>query len=180
VKSGFGKLGPNNKSFSFQASKFEGFRSSFTMQGACETTQRKLKGTKKHAKSDTLCCAIRDNFASAFVCVPSSKGFVRVKKNTNATKCLPDVLMALGGQGNTHESLLDLLTHIAQNEDCKATWEEAVRANGLIVVMLCWSNKRSWKDSVTWARTLVSKITKMKQKPIEDLELSEILAQERQ
>jgi hypothetical protein len=44
--------------------------------------------------------------------------------------------MALGGPDNIQESLLDLLTYIGQNEDYKATWEEAVKANGLIVPVL--------------------------------------------
>jgi hypothetical protein len=46
VKFGFGKSGPNNKLFSFQASKFECFGSTFMIQDACETTQRKVKGMK--------------------------------------------------------------------------------------------------------------------------------------
>jgi hypothetical protein len=92
---------------------------------------------KNHANSNALHCMLRDNFTSAFVRVPSSKGgFVRVKKNANETKWLHDVLTALGGPDNFHESLLDLLTCVAQNEECKATWEEAVRANGLIVPVL--------------------------------------------
>jgi hypothetical protein len=76
---------------------------------------------KKYSKSNTLHCMIQDNFTSAFVRVPSSKGLVRMKKNANETEWLPDVLTALGGPGNNHKSLLDLLTCIAQNEDCKAT-----------------------------------------------------------
>ncbi len=46
------------------------------------------------------------------------------------------MLTALGGPGNEKESLLDLLTCIGQNEDYKATWEEAVRSNGLVVPTL--------------------------------------------
>jgi hypothetical protein len=48
----------------------------------------------------------------------------------------PDMLMALGGPGNEHKSLLDLLTYIGQNEDNRAMWEEAVRSNGLVVPTL--------------------------------------------
>ncbi len=44
--------------------------------------------------------------------------------------------MALGGPDNIQESLLDLLTYIGQNEDYKATWEEAVRPNGLVLPSL--------------------------------------------
>ena len=91
---------------------------------------------KKHTKSNTLYCRIRDDFTSSFVHVPSSKGFLRLKENARKTNWLPDVLMALGGPDNIQESLLDLLTYIGQNEDYKATWEEAVRANGLIVPVL--------------------------------------------
>jgi hypothetical protein len=91
---------------------------------------------ENHASSNTLHCMLRDNFTSAFVRVPSSKGFVRMKKNANETKWLHDVLTALGGPDNFYESLLDLLTYVAQNEECKATWEEAARANGLIVPVL--------------------------------------------
>jgi hypothetical protein len=36
---------------------------------------------KKHAKSNTLYCKICPNFLSSFVHVPSSKGFVRMKKS---------------------------------------------------------------------------------------------------
>jgi hypothetical protein len=46
------------------------------------------------------------------------------------------MLMALGGPGNEHESLLDLLTYIRQDKDYKAMWEEAVRSNGLVVPAL--------------------------------------------
>jgi hypothetical protein len=75
------------------------------------------------ANSNAPRCMLRDNFTSAFVRVPSSKGFVRMKKNANETKWLHDVLTALGGPDNFHESLLDLLTCVAQNEEHKATWE---------------------------------------------------------
>jgi hypothetical protein len=46
VKGGLRKFGSDKKLFSFQASKFESFRSTFSIQDACETTQRKLKGMK--------------------------------------------------------------------------------------------------------------------------------------
>ncbi len=46
MKAGTGNLGKRDKLFSFQSSKFESFRSSFTIQDACETTQRKVKGMK--------------------------------------------------------------------------------------------------------------------------------------
>jgi hypothetical protein len=39
-----------------------------------------------------------------------------MKENAQKTKWLPDVLTALGGPGNKHESLLDLLTYIGQND----------------------------------------------------------------
>jgi hypothetical protein len=91
---------------------------------------------KKHDKSNTLYCKIRNDFTSSFVHVPSSKGFVRMKENARKTKWLPDVLTALGGPGKEHESLLDLLTYIGQNDDYKATWEAAVRMNGLVLPTL--------------------------------------------
>jgi hypothetical protein len=59
-----------------------------------------------------------------------------MKKNAKKTKWFPDMLMVLGGPGNEHESLLDLLTYIGQNEDYRAMWEEAVRSNGLVVPTL--------------------------------------------
>jgi hypothetical protein len=59
-----------------------------------------------------------------------------MKKNAKKTKWFPDMLMALGGPGNEHESLLDLLTYIRQNKDYRAMWEEAVRSNGLVVPTL--------------------------------------------
>jgi hypothetical protein len=49
-----------------------------------------------------------------------------MKVNAQKTKWLPDVLTALGGPGKEHESLLDVLTYIGQNEEYRATWEEAV------------------------------------------------------
>ena len=58
----------------------------------------------------------------SFVLVPLSKGFVRIKENARETKWLPNVLTALGGPGNEHESLLYLLTYIRQNDDYRATW----------------------------------------------------------
>jgi hypothetical protein len=50
-----------------------------------------------------------------------------MKKNARKTKWVPDMLTALDGPGNKQESLLDLLVYIGQNDDYKATWEEAVR-----------------------------------------------------
>ncbi len=91
---------------------------------------------KKHDKSNTLYCKIRNDFTSSFVHVPSSKGFVRMKENARKTKWLPDVLTALGGPGKEHESLLDLLTYIGQNNDNKAAWEAAVRMNLLVLPTL--------------------------------------------
>ncbi len=46
AKAGLGKLGHDNNLFSFQASKFESFRSVFMIQDACEVTHRKVKGLK--------------------------------------------------------------------------------------------------------------------------------------
>jgi hypothetical protein len=91
---------------------------------------------KKHTKSKTLYCKIRENMTSSFVHVPSSKGYVRMKENARKTKWIPDMLTALGGPGNEKESLLDLLTCIGQNEEYNATWEEAVRSNGLVLPSL--------------------------------------------
>ncbi len=91
---------------------------------------------KKHDKSNTLYCKIRNDFTSSFVHIPSSKGFVRMKENARKTKWLPDVLTALGGTGNEHESLLDLLTFIGQSDDYKATWEAAVKMNRLVLPTL--------------------------------------------
>jgi hypothetical protein len=91
---------------------------------------------QKHAKSNTLYCKIRHDFTSSFVHVPSSKGFVGLKQNARRTKWLPDVLTALGGGVNQQETLLDLLTYIGQVEEYKDTWEEAVRASGLVLPAL--------------------------------------------
>jgi hypothetical protein len=52
---------------------------------------------KKHGNSNTLYCKIRSNLTSSFVHVPSSKGFVRMKKNARKMKWFPDMLTALGG-----------------------------------------------------------------------------------
>jgi hypothetical protein len=46
VKFGLGKSAKHNNLVSFQASKFESFRSAFTIQELCETTQGKVKGRK--------------------------------------------------------------------------------------------------------------------------------------
>jgi hypothetical protein len=59
-----------------------------------------------------------------------------MKENARKTNWLPDVLTALGGPDNKLESLLDLLIYTGQNEEYKATWEETVRANGLILPVL--------------------------------------------
>jgi hypothetical protein len=92
---------------------------------------------QKHAKSNTLYCKIRSDFTSAFVHVPSSKGFAGMKQNARRTKWLPDVLRALGGPGgNQQETLLDLLSYIGQDEEHKQTWELAVRASGLVLPAL--------------------------------------------
>jgi hypothetical protein len=91
---------------------------------------------RKFSKSSTLFCKIRNDFTSSFVHIPSSKGSIRMKENARKTKWLPNVLTALGGPGHERESLLDVLTYIGQNEEYKATWEEAVRANGLVLPTL--------------------------------------------
>jgi hypothetical protein len=46
------------------------------------------------------------------------------------------MLTALGGAGNNQESLLDLLMYIGEEDDYKATWEEAVKSNGLVLPTL--------------------------------------------
>ncbi len=46
MKAGLGKLGHDNKFFSFQASKFESFCSVFMIQDACVAAQCKVKGLK--------------------------------------------------------------------------------------------------------------------------------------
>ena len=91
---------------------------------------------KKHGNSNTLYCKIRPNLTSSFVHVPSSKGFVRLKKNAHKTKWLPNMLTALRGPGNNQESLLDLLMYIGQDDEYKAMWEKAVKSNGLVLPTL--------------------------------------------
>jgi hypothetical protein len=59
-----------------------------------------------------------------------------MKANARKMKWLPVALTALGGPGNEHENLLDLLNYIGQNDNYKATWEEAVRSNGLVLPTL--------------------------------------------
>jgi hypothetical protein len=59
-----------------------------------------------------------------------------MKENARKTKWLPDVLTALGGPGIEHESLLDLLTYIGQNDEYKVTWEAAAKMNGLVLPTL--------------------------------------------
>jgi hypothetical protein len=60
-----------------------------------------------------------------------------MKENAHKMNWLPDVLTALGSPANKLESSLpDLLAYIGQNEEYKATWEEGVRANGLILPVL--------------------------------------------
>jgi hypothetical protein len=73
---------------------------------------------------------------SSFIHVPSSKGFIGMKKNAQKTNWLPHMLMALGGQGNKQEKLLDLLVYIDQNNNYNAMWEEAIRSNGLLLPTL--------------------------------------------
>jgi hypothetical protein len=52
------------------------------------------------------------------------------------------MLTALGGAGNNQESLLDLLMYIGQEDDYKATWEEAVKSNGLVLPTLDGTSSR--------------------------------------
>jgi hypothetical protein len=59
-----------------------------------------------------------------------------MNENARKTKWLPDVLTALGRPGNEHESLLDLLTYIGQNDEYKAMWEAAARMNGFVLPTL--------------------------------------------
>jgi hypothetical protein len=46
VKGGLGKLGRDKELMSFQPSKFESFRSKFSMEDVCETTLQYVKGLK--------------------------------------------------------------------------------------------------------------------------------------
>jgi hypothetical protein len=66
---------------------------------------------KKHDKSNTLYCKIRNDFTSLFVHVPSSKGFVQMKENSWKTKWLPDVLMALDGPDETIHRRIRIVQH---------------------------------------------------------------------
>ena len=67
---------------------------------------------KKRHGTTTLQCDLGDNRMSSFVFVPSCKDHTRVRKNVTKTKWLVNVLLALGGPGNEHDSLLNLLTYI--------------------------------------------------------------------
>jgi hypothetical protein len=91
---------------------------------------------------------------------------VRTKVNARRTKWIPDVLTALGGPGNEQESLiLDLLTYIGQNDDYKATWEEAIRFNCLalptldgvatkaILQSMCNTNKSQMRQLLSCLKT---------------------------
>jgi hypothetical protein len=64
------------------------------------------------------------------VFIPFSKYFRQLKVNKNLTKWFSNVLTALGGLGCKNETLVDLLTHIGQNEEYGDAWKEAVRLNG--------------------------------------------------
>jgi hypothetical protein len=46
VKGGLGKLGRDKELMSFRPSKFESFRSKFSIEEACETSLRYVKGLK--------------------------------------------------------------------------------------------------------------------------------------
>jgi hypothetical protein len=49
------------------------------------------------------------------------------------TKWLTNVLLALGGPGNEHDSLVNLLTYIGREESYREAWEAAVKASGLLL-----------------------------------------------
>jgi hypothetical protein len=67
---------------------------------------------KKRYGTMILQCDLGDNRMLSFVFVPSYKDQTRVRKNMTKTKWLTNLLLALGGPGNEHDSLLNLLRYI--------------------------------------------------------------------
>jgi hypothetical protein len=95
VKGGLGKLGRDKKLMSFQPSKFESFCSEFTIEEACETTLRYVKGLK------TKQWFVRRLGTEYFgdLCVPGNKGRAPRVKNIQALQHdFKDTISALASQ----------------------------------------------------------------------------------
>jgi hypothetical protein len=73
--------------------------------------------SKKVDKSTTLYADVGDNKESAFIFIPTSKGYNRLKKNENKHKWFGHLLMALGGDGNKQDTVRDLFNHVGHKEE---------------------------------------------------------------
>jgi hypothetical protein len=85
---------------------------------------------KKVDKSTTLYADVGDNKESAFVFIPTSKGYKRLKKNENKHKWFSHLLTALGGDGNEQDTVRDLFVHVGRKEEYKEAFIEAIKMNG--------------------------------------------------
>jgi hypothetical protein len=86
--------------------------------------------SKKVDKSTTLYADVGDNKESAFVFIPMSKGYNRLKKNENKHKWFGHLLTALGGDGNEQDTIRDLFVHVGRKEEYKEALIEAIKMNG--------------------------------------------------
>jgi hypothetical protein len=85
---------------------------------------------KKVDKSTALYADVGDNKELAFVFIPTSKGYHRLKKNKNKHKWFSHLLTALGGDGNKQDTVCDLFVHVGRKEEYKEAFLEAVKMNG--------------------------------------------------
>jgi hypothetical protein len=60
--------------------------------------------SKKVNKSTTLYTDVGDNKEPAFIFIPASKGYNRLKRNKNKHKWFGHLLTALGGDGNEQDT----------------------------------------------------------------------------
>ena len=76
-----------------------------------------LNMSKKVDKSTTLYADVGDNKESAFVFIPTSKGYKRLKKNENKHKWFSHLLTALGGDGFGHPGNYFIIRHFAATSE---------------------------------------------------------------
>jgi hypothetical protein len=86
--------------------------------------------SKKVNKSTTLYANVGDNKELAFVFIPTSKGYNRLKKNENKHKWFGHLLTALGEDGNKQDTVGDLFIHVGRKEEYKEAIVEAIKMNG--------------------------------------------------
>jgi hypothetical protein len=138
----------SKKLFSFQASKFESFRSTFLIQDACVITHCKVKGMKMNQ----WFCRLGTQYIGDMWCDPDTQGWVPVVRNIDAMR---RVFQDEISRQQAHQAADP--TEEGGEEDMKDTHE-----SDLVLHQVWWMllpllvkkeilNKDFWAPEIDWA-----------------------------